>query len=82
LSHLFLPTGIITVTALAVVYVVARTRSVLPVAAEAVAAGTAWGLAHVAKAIADRPRPYEVIADAVLRQQPVHARAFRPATPP
>jgi hypothetical protein len=57
LSHLFLPAAIIIVTALAVVYVVARTRSVLPVAAEAVAAGTAWGLAHAAKAIADRPGP-------------------------
>ena len=32
LSHLFLPAGIIAVVALAVVYVVARNRSVLPVA--------------------------------------------------
>jgi membrane-associated phospholipid phosphatase len=76
LSHLFLPAGIIVVVVLAVVYVVARNRSVLPVAAGAVAAGTAWMLAHVAKAIADRPRPYEVIADAVLRQQPAHGTSF------
>jgi glycosyltransferase 2 family protein len=76
LSHLFLPAGIIAVAALAVVYVVARNRSVLPVAAGAVAAGTAWVLAHLAKAIADRPRPYEVITDAVLRQQPAHGTSF------
>ena len=42
LSHLFLPAGIIAVVVLTVVYVVARNRSVLPVAAGAVAAGTAW----------------------------------------
>ena len=76
LSHLFLPAGLIAVVMLAVVYVVARNRSVLPVAAGAVAAGTAWLIAHVAKAIADRSRPYEVMADAVLRQQPAHGTSF------
>jgi len=38
--------------------------------------------AHAAKAIADRPRPYQVVADAVLRQQPAHGTSFPPATPP
>ena len=33
-------------------------------------------LAHVAKAIADRPRPYEVMAGTVLRQQPAHGTSF------
>ena len=45
-------------------------------AAGAVAAGAAWLMAHVAKAIADRSRPYEVMADAVLRQQPAHGTSF------
>ena len=45
-------------------------------AATAVAAGGALALAHVAKAITDRPRPYQVIADAVLRQQPAHGTSF------
>ena len=76
LSHLFLPVGVVVVVVLAVIYVVARNRSVLPVAAGAAAAGLAWALAHVAKAIADRPRPYEVMADAVLRQQPAHGTSF------
>jgi undecaprenyl-diphosphatase len=76
LSHLFEPAGITVVVVLAVVYVVARNRGVLPVAAGAAAAGLAWALAHVAKAIADRPRPYEVMADAVLRQQPAHGTSF------
>ena len=76
LSHLFLPAGIIAVVVLTVVYAVVRNRSVLPVAAAAVAAGAAWVLAHVAKAIADRPRPYEVMAGAVLRQQPAHGTSF------
>ena len=72
LSHLFLPAGIIAV----VVYVVARNRSVLPVAAGAAAAGVAWVLANVAKVIADRPRPYQVMAGAVLRQSPAHGTSF------
>jgi membrane-associated phospholipid phosphatase len=76
LSRLFLPAGIITVVALIVVYVLARNRSILPVVAGAAAAGVAWLLAHVAKAIADRPRPYQVTADAVLRQQPAHGTSF------
>jgi membrane-associated phospholipid phosphatase len=76
LSHLFEPAGIIAVVLLTVVYVVARNRSVLPVAAAAVAAGAAWVLANGAKVIADRPRPYEVMAGAVLRQQPAHGTSF------
>ena len=75
LSHLFGP-AIIAVVLLTVVYVVARNRSVMPVAPAAVAAGAARVLAYVAKAIADRPRPYEVMADTVLRQQPAHRTSF------
>jgi len=76
LSHLFLPAGIIVVVVLAVVYVVARNRSVLPVVTGAVAAGLAWALTHAAKAIAVRPRPYQVMADAVLRQPSAHGTSF------
>src|SRR5690349_11633650 len=76
LSHLFLPAGIVVVIVLTVVYVVARNRSVLPVAAGVVAAGAAWLLADAAKAVADRPRPYQVVADAVLRQPPAHGTSF------
>jgi membrane-associated phospholipid phosphatase len=76
ISRLFSPAGITVVVVLAVVYVVARNQSVLPAAAGAVAAGLAWALAHVAKAIADRPRPYEVMAGAVLRQEPAHGTSF------
>ena len=76
LSHLFLPAAIIAVVVLTVVYVVARNRSVLPVVTAVAAAGAAWLLAHAAKAIADRPRPYEVMAEAVLRQQPAHGTSF------
>jgi membrane-associated phospholipid phosphatase len=75
-SHLFLPLGIVVAAALAIVYVVVRNRSVLPVVTGAVAAGAAVLLAHVAKAIADRPRPYHVMADAVLRQPPAHGTSF------
>lgn len=76
LSHLFLPAGIIIVVVLTVVYVLVRNRSILPVAAGAAAGGTALLLAHAAKAMVDRPRPYQVMANAVLRQQPAHGTSF------
>ena len=76
LVHLFLPAGIVIAVVLIAGYVVAWTRSVLPVAAGAVAAGAAWTLANVAKVIANRPRPYEVVADAVLRQRPALGTSF------
>jgi membrane-associated phospholipid phosphatase len=76
LSHLFRPAGIIAVVVLTVVYVVARNRSILPVATGAVAAGVGWALAQMAKAVTDRPRPYEVMADAVLRQPPAHGTSL------
>ena len=76
LSYLFRPAGIVVVVVVTVVYVVARNRSIMPVAAGAVAAGAAWALANLAKTIADRPRPYEVVAGAVLRQQPAHGTSF------
>ena len=75
-ARLFLPAGITVVIVLAVGYVVARNRSVLPVATGVAAAAVAWLLAHAAKAIADRPRPYQVMADTVLRQQPAHGTSF------
>jgi membrane-associated phospholipid phosphatase len=74
--HLFLPIGIVIVVLLIAGYVVVRNRSVLPVAAGAVAAGAAWAVANVAKVIANRPRPYEVVADAVLRQRPALGTSF------
>ena len=76
LSRVFLPAGIVVAVVLTVGYIVARNRSALPMATAAVAAGAAWALAHVAKAITDRPRPYEAIAGAVLRQQPAHGTSF------
>ncbi len=76
LVHLFLPVGIVIVVVLIAGYVVAWSRSVLPVAAGAVAAGVAWALANVAKVIANRPRPYQVVTDAVLRQPPAHGTSF------
>ncbi len=76
LSQLFRPAGIVAVALLAVIYVVARNRSVLPVATGALAAGLGWALAHVAKAVANRARPYDAVAGAVLRQQPAHGTSF------
>ena len=76
LVHLFLPIGIVIAVVLIAGYVVAWTRSVLPLAAGAAAAGAAWALANAAKVIANRPRPYQVVADAVLRQPPAHGTSF------
>jgi len=76
LSKVFLPAGLVVVIALAAVYVTVLNRSVLPLLVAAAAAGLAWVLSSLAKAAADRPRPYQVISDAVLRQQPAHGTSF------
>jgi len=76
LVHLFLPIGIVIAIVLIAGYVVAWTRSVLPLAAGAAAAGATWALANAAKVIANRPRPYQVVADAVLRQPHAHGTSF------
>jgi undecaprenyl-diphosphatase len=76
LSQLFRPAGIVAVVLLATGYVVARNRSVLPVAAGALAASLGWAMAHAGKAVASRPRPYDAIAGTVLRQQPAHGTSF------
>ena len=76
LSHLFLPAGILVAIGLAAVYVVAWNRSIMPVAAGVAAAAAAWALANLAKLIANRPRPYEVVTGAVLRQSPAHGTSF------
>jgi membrane-associated phospholipid phosphatase len=76
LSRLFLPVGILTVVLVIIVYVVARNRSVLPVAAAALAAAAAWVVADGAKEVAHRSRPYLAVADAVLRQHPARGTSF------
>lgn len=76
LSKLFLPAGLFVVIAAAVLYVTLRNRSPLPLLLGAGAAGLAYLLANLAKAVAERPRPYQVVADAVLRQTPAHGTSF------
>ena len=76
LSYLFRPAGIVIVVVLTIGYVLIRDRSILPVVTGVAAAAAAWLLDNTAKAIADRPRPYQVMADAVLRQQPAHGTSF------
>jgi membrane-associated phospholipid phosphatase len=56
--------------------VTVRSRSLLPLIVGLSAGTLAWVLASAAKAAADRPRPYEVLADAVLRQQPALGTSF------
>lgn len=76
LSKLFLPAGIAVAVVLGVVYFWLRNRSVIPIAAAAASAGLAWILAHAAKAAVSQPRPYEVIPNAILRQDPARGTSF------
>ena len=76
LSHLFLPLGIVIVIVIATCYVVAKNRSIMPVAAGAAAAVPTWALVHLTKAITYRPRPYQVLTGVVLRQPPAHGTSF------
>jgi undecaprenyl-diphosphatase len=75
-SKLFLPAALFATIAVAAVFVTAWNRSPVPLAVGACAAAVAYLLANLAKAAAERPRPYEVVADAVLRQPPAHGTSF------
>lgn len=76
ISKLFLPLGIVVAAVLATAYVWLRNRSPIPLIAAGAAAVLAWVLAHAAKAAVSRPRPYEVVTNAVLRQHPAHGTSF------
>lgn len=76
ITKLFLPAGIAVAAAIAALYSFIRTRSLWPIAFSAGAAAIAWALANLAKHAASRPRPYTVVADATLRQQPAHGSSF------
>jgi undecaprenyl-diphosphatase len=75
-SKLFLPAGIAVAAVIAAVYSSVRTRALWPIAFGAGAAAIAWALANLAKHAASRPRPYTVVAEATLRQQPAHGSSF------
>ena len=76
LSRLFLPAGLTIVVVIAAIYGVARDRSAFPLLAVAISAGLAWVAANLAKSVEMRPRPYEALADAVLRQDPASGTSF------
>ena len=76
LSRLFLPLGITVAVLAASVFCVARSRSLWPIVFCAGSAAVAWLGANLAKGVADRPRPYEVVTGAVLRQEPAHGTSF------
>jgi len=76
LSKVFSPLGISLALVLIVASCVLRVRSPWPVAFGGLGAGLAWLGATVAKAVADRPRPYESVPGTVLRQMHAHASSF------
>jgi undecaprenyl-diphosphatase len=76
ISRVFLPTGLVIVVVFATSYAVVRARTPLPFFVAAASGGLAWMAAIAAKAVQARPRPYEVIGGAVLRQDPAHGTSF------
>jgi membrane-associated phospholipid phosphatase len=68
--------ALVIAAALAAAYLVLRNRTAFPVLVGSVAAAAAWGVANLAKIVADRPRPYEVVGGAALRQAPAHGSSF------
>jgi undecaprenyl-diphosphatase len=75
-SRLFSPLAIGIFVVLIGVYSGLRNRSLLPVIVGAGSAGGAWLFANLAKVVAERARPYEIVADAILRQHPAHGTSF------
>lgn len=76
LSKLCSPLGIAVAVLCGVAFCVVRTRTLWPIAICGGSAALAWASAHLAKSLADRPRPYVTVAGAVLRQQPAHGSSF------
>lgn len=76
LSRAFLPAGLTIVVLTAAIYAVARDRSAFPLLALATSACLAWVAANLAKSVEMRPRPYDVIVGAVLRQDPASGTSF------
>jgi undecaprenyl-diphosphatase len=75
-SRLFSPIGIGIVVVLIGISAGFRNRTLFPIVVAAGSAGAAWLFANLAKAVAERPRPYDVVADAVLRQDPARGTSF------
>ena len=75
-AHIFLPLGIVLVVATTTAYLLWHSRSVWPLGATVVSGLAAWLLSGLCKQVADRTRPYEVVAGAVLRQVPAHGTSF------
>jgi membrane-associated phospholipid phosphatase len=76
LASLASPVGLTIVAVLAATLVTVRNRSAVPLASCAVAGSGAWLVANLAKLIVDRPRPYETMVEAVLRQDPARGTSF------
>jgi undecaprenyl-diphosphatase len=76
LSRVFLPLDLAIVAVATAIYALVRNRSLLPLVAGAAAAGAAWMVVNLTKLVADRPRPYKVVAGAVLRQHAAHGNSF------
>ena len=71
-----LPVGLSIVVIGFAAFLVIWTRSAVPLITGIGAGVVAWIVANVAKLIVDRPRPYETIPDAVLRQHPALGTSF------
>lgn len=56
--------------------VVQRTHGWAAIAVSSLAAALGWAIANGAKALIDRPRPYESLAATILRQDPARGTSF------
>jgi membrane-associated phospholipid phosphatase len=69
------PIGLVALVAVASL-VVHRTHGWAAIAVAGLAAALGWGLANGTKLLIDRPRPYESLAAAILRQDPARGTSF------
>jgi undecaprenyl-diphosphatase len=76
LARLCAPVPLVVLLCAAALGAALYVRSPLPIVTAGIAAAAGWALSGLAKSVADRPRPYEVVAGAVLRQQPAHGSSF------
>jgi undecaprenyl-diphosphatase len=75
-ARVLMPVGLAIAVIGIAVFLVVKEKGIKPVVWLAIAAGLGWLVANGAKLLVDRPRPYLVLEEIVLRQDPARGTSF------
>jgi membrane-associated phospholipid phosphatase len=75
-ARLLMPLGLAVAVVGLATFLIVKEKGIKPVLWLAIAAGLGWLFANGAKLLVDRPRPYLVLEEIVLRQDPARGTSF------